>query len=448
MNIQDYRTTIDNFILKETKNLFISAGAGCGKTTTIVDNYKKINTGMLDIGFLAFNKSIADELKTKGVDACTFHSLGLRLIKKANPKVQVENRKIYWLIEQTYGNSITKDQKAYINRVISLIKNTLIFDIDQLIEEYSLDMERVDDEMVMKIFNLSNKDENVIDFDDMIYRAIDLKRRMFDVLFVDESQDLNNAQIQLITGISDRYIFVGDKFQSIYGFRGANTQAVDDIISNFQCSELSLPVTWRCPIEHVERINHMFPEIPFINGNNRSGIIKTNSEDLADLILCRFNAPLVSLAFKCIKNGIKVTIRGRDIGKNLIGLIDKSKQTSISMFIAWLNDWKNKELNKPNLSDAQTNTIIDKFECLDCLSSECSSIVELKTTIENLFSDEKKGLMLSSVHRAKGLEADSVKIIKESSTMKISNQAARDQERNIRYVANTRSKHLLIINKD
>ena len=53
-------------------NAIIEAVAGSGKTTTIVEGVKRARGTTI---FLAFNKSIAEELKSRGVNARTFHSL-------------------------------------------------------------------------------------------------------------------------------------------------------------------------------------------------------------------------------------------------------------------------------------------------------------------------------------------------------------------------------------
>jgi superfamily I DNA/RNA helicase len=320
-------------------------------------------------------------------------------------------------------------------------------DISTIVRDYGIELERVDDELIMEIFALSVREDNIIDFDDMIYLpTLMSKKKMFDTLFVDESQDLNNCQLALIDGISKRYVFVGDRFQSIYAFRGANDKAVDEIISKYDCETMILPVTYRCPKKHVELINTLFPEIPFICGNDKEGTINTENKDNksyknSELILCRNNAPLISTCFKLLKDGYRATVRGRDIGANLVALIKKSKAENIEELDAWMSDWKDKELRNPKLTDSQRDAICDKYDCVILFAYQSKSIVDLKSMIEKIFSDENdRNVVCSSVHKAKGLEHETIRIIKPD-LLKMNDQ----QERNIKYVAYTRSKDLIII---
>lgn len=464
----NYQELIDETVFGTNNNCFISAGAGCGKTTTITRLFKRFSEGNpdLNIGFVAFNKSIAEELKLRGVNACTLHSLGLNILRKTTRgKLTIENRKTDFFSREI-NPDFTRTDLAFLNRIISLIKNCLMIPnsldqitviINQLILDYNIDLDRVPDELVLQVWIKVIKESNIIDFDDMIFRPNLLinKRKQFDILFIDESQDLNNAQIQMIRGISDRYIFVGDPFQSIYGFRGANTEAVQDIIKSFNCTELSLPVTYRCPKSHVSLINKLFPEIPFICGNNNDGVIFYQKEERPEdriinkqnqeMVLCRTNAPLISHCFKLIKLGIKATIRGRDIGQGLITLIDKSRQTDLKSFLAWLDNWYKRELDKLEAANRPTEVITDKYECLIALSENIESLIELKTTIDKIFSDDNgTGIICSSIHRAKGLESDIVRIIRPDLLPFKGEKVNKVQERNCHYVALTRSKNRLI----
>src|SRR3546814_9596201 len=68
MRISDWSSDVCSSDL----NAIVEAVAGSGKSTTIIEAMKKVRGNSI---FLAFNKAIADELKAKGVNARTFHSL-------------------------------------------------------------------------------------------------------------------------------------------------------------------------------------------------------------------------------------------------------------------------------------------------------------------------------------------------------------------------------------
>mgnify|MGYP000556962619 FL=1 len=68
-------------------------------------------------------------------------------------------------------------------------------------------------------------------------------------IFIDECQDLSKAQMDLIKRISSsdaRYLFVGDRDQSINGFCGADPRSFDFIIQNFKPIQFNLTSTFRC----------------------------------------------------------------------------------------------------------------------------------------------------------------------------------------------------------
>jgi superfamily I DNA/RNA helicase len=93
-----------------------------------------------------------------------------------------------------------------------------------------------------------------------------------------------------------------------------------------------------------------------------------------------------------------------------------------------------KESRAASLDD-QTNTII-------ALASQCETISDLNVRIAEVFNDERQGVTFSSIHKAKGLEAERVFILlPEIIPHKMSRQSWQlEQEYNLKYVAITRAK--------
>src|SRR5262249_47785764 len=96
-----------------------------------------------------------------------------------------------------------------------------------------------------------------IDFDDMIWLPVVLRLSVwtYDRVFVDETQDLNAAQLELALRAcraKGRILAIGDDKQAIYRFRGADSNAVERIIRRLSAKVLPLSVTYRCAQRIVE----------------------------------------------------------------------------------------------------------------------------------------------------------------------------------------------------
>ena len=123
-----YQKDIFNFIKEGKGNCVINAVAGSGKTTTIVGSLKYIPSDKSVI-FLAFNKSIVEDIKLKvpsNVNVKTFHSLGASAIYKVyRDKAQLDNNKIFEFINNltprwsmTDKKEIDGDYKMRIKKIL------------------------------------------------------------------------------------------------------------------------------------------------------------------------------------------------------------------------------------------------------------------------------------------------------------------------------------------
>ena len=124
MNRTKQQQAILDCIENTDDHLIISAGAGTGKTTTIVEAAQSI--GNVKAAFLAFNKSIATELNNKlpeGVEAKTFHAFGFAAIRSAGIKTKVNNYKLNNIIKELLGDDY---YFAPLKKLISLVKGSLI----------------------------------------------------------------------------------------------------------------------------------------------------------------------------------------------------------------------------------------------------------------------------------------------------------------------------------
>lgn len=260
------------------RNLIISACAGGGKTSTIVESLKTLPVRDPDtlmppsIVFLAFNKSIAETLKARcpsHVNCATFHSLGYSALRRSGilPKTsKVDGSKCRKLVFNAIGRT---DDTDNVIRLVSLLKSRPQEPTAGLCEELCLLHDLTFEDRgtafraAVSVVNASTRDLSLIDFDDMLYLPVilDVSFDPMDWVFVDEFQDTNDIQLEILgrlqkPWISDqpdeqysptRYIFVGDPAQAIYGFRGANSDAMTKGATRFGCTSMPLSVSFRCP---------------------------------------------------------------------------------------------------------------------------------------------------------------------------------------------------------
>jgi DNA helicase-2/ATP-dependent DNA helicase PcrA len=466
-----YQKAIFEWVKGDGKALVVKALAGSGKTTTGIKMLDFVDTSK-EIVYLAFNKHIAEELKTRvapHVKVMTYHALGYAAVRQAfGNNVKIDNEKVRKLLENYLDKYVQRSLFSPLEHLVSLVKGNMTGtspeDLQYLCDRYNIELNgdmALAFQIVPMVVARSLEMTSVIDFDDMCYFpvALNLKAKQYDFLFVDEAQDTNKCQIALaLMSMKDdgRIVAVGDEYQSIYGFRGADVDAIPNLIDFLHAETLPLSVTYRCPKTHVEQISKMFPEIGLESSDSaKEGIIRTITNDNfllevrpLDMILCRTNAPLVGPAFGLIRKGVKAVIRGRDIGNGLVLLVRKMKADGISNLLTKLQDYTDVEIAKLHAlrKDAQAVAMQDKFDTIVALCDGVLSITELEEKIDVIFSDTNEGVIFSSVHKAKGLEAERVYILKKEL---MPHKMAKlpweiQQERNIQYVAYTRSLSELI----
>ena len=467
-----YQQAIFNWVTAGVGNaLVVEALAGSGKTTTGVEMLKLIPFN-LDVLFVAFNAHIADTLRKrapKHVKVQTYHSVGYAICRKAfGQDIKIDEDKVWYLIEEVLDKQTYKHIFPAIKHIVSLIKANLLDasaeSLDYIVEHYCIEINGDRDliyNAVPAVLARSANMTKMIDYDDMCWMPVfyGLPAIKYDFVFVDEAQDTNKNQIALaLMSLKEggRIVAVGDRYQSLYGFRGADVDAIPNLISSLEAEVLPLSITYRNPRLVVEMVRREFAYIPLEAAPNaQDGIIKTVSESQAlvdyvpgDMVLCRTNAPLVKPAFALIRRGVKALIRGRDIGKGLVELIKKMKADTISELLTKLTDYSRKEVTK--LMDANKSTqaqaLQDKVDTIVALTDGIDTLPALEMRIGEIFSDKVEGVVFSSVHRSKGLEAKRVFILHpELMPHPMAKQEwEQRQEQNIKYVAYTRTLETLV----
>jgi DNA helicase-2/ATP-dependent DNA helicase PcrA len=468
-------------------HLVVNALAGTGKTFTMIQGLHRL----ADRGrcaFVAFNKSIARELQTKvpaDVDASTFHSLMNKSVLKAYGRPKLDNYKTSYLLEDTVGahryEKMELATKIAIENLVGLCKNTLTEadqdSLDNLCDHYRVevngDVEEVY-ELVSKVLFRSREETGIYDFDDMLWLPVinNLPVERYDVLAVDEAQDLNAVQqaaVKKIVGDKGRVFIVGDVNQAVYGFRGSDVDSIPTLttwLSSTKRGVVTYPLTQtrRCPKLHVQIAQQLVPtfeameEAPEGRFDTVEQEVATTLMQPGDLVVCRLNGPVVSVAFKLLKNGIPANIQGRDIGKGLKAMIRKLKpgsgEGSVLVLLQKLEAYVSKEVTKlralKRVPEAKIINLEDKQHCIMAFCDGVDTVEQVNERIDKMFVDSegtgKNCVLLSTVHRAKGLEADTVWVLYPELMPFPKAKLAweQQQERNIRYVALTRSKDRMV----
>jgi DNA helicase II / ATP-dependent DNA helicase PcrA len=142
--------------------------------------------------------------------------------------------------------------------------------------------------------------------------------------------------------------------------------------------------------------------------------------------------------------------------QGLISLINKMKCNDVDSLILRIEDWAMREIDKAIAKqlDAKADAIQDKCDAILCLINSLSeddrTIPALIKVIDTLFSNVNNALTLATIHKAKGLEVDTVYWLNSSQCpAKWARQPWQmKQETNLCYVAVTRAKTALITIED
>jgi superfamily I DNA/RNA helicase len=474
MQYSPYQNKIFDFVATGTGNAIVKAVAGSGKTTTLVEAIRRIPAGKTSI-FLAFNKAIAEELKSRGVNARTFHSLTFGPVTRAKKVKNVNADKVRDLIDMRMGDTESRLYGPFVNKLVGLGKNMgigcLLEDTEQNWSDLAShhDMELESDQAdwgkalkyASELLQISNA-QAALDFDDLLYIAVKdgIALPRFDYVFVDEAQDTNAIQRAILRKIViDRLFAVGDESQAIYGFRGSDSDAMQLIADDFSAVTLPLTVSYRCPtavIAHAKQwVSHIeaAPDAPKGAVKSLGADWKVKAFQANDLVVCRTTRPLVSLAYQMLQARVPVRIMGKEIGAGLKSLIKRMNSNSIDNLVDRINVWATREIEKARAKkqDAKMEAIRDKADCvlflIKTLKEINRTVPGLYAVIDQLFSDQKNVTVLATIHKAKGLEADRVYWLNSSACpAKWARQPwQQQQEINLCYVATTRAKKELVL---
>ena len=429
-----YQTSIMNSVKYDKGNLLIDAKAGSGKTSTLImisDELTKQNKNSL---FLAFNKTIIEELQVKlgnnnKVMIKTLNALGYSFLLSDlykrygmngyEVKILGSNTRTRRLVKEYVDENLLEDIKfarldiasdkrmmkdlydsiidAFINCVNftryyyidfndeNTIKDLLDNEANKFTETLSehngitnipaliktVIQTTIDDYRNPQL-NDNGKPYFELDFIDQLYLPVYFNLRVpykyypyLDYIEIDESQDLSILQQRLLQKLNNgktRYIFVGDKKQSIYGFAGADTHSIDNIRINFILKELPLNICYRCPKKVIQIAKEIVPSIEWNIKREDEGVINVIPREgigdklkAGDLVISRFNSKLVGLFIELVLHKKRrVKFRNSAIVKSIL----RDLTDVIATYISRYNRYENIELELEdfiNKSEIQIN---------------------------------------------------------------------------------------------
>lgn len=360
--------------VKSLDNTLVVAGAGSGKTFTIVNKIKYLLDNNIykenELLIISFTNESINDLKRKidhNLDIMTFHKLAITLIN--NPDMKISNEYYLKFIINEYFNSYgkyNKKQNKLIKRILQEIDidnlKKLIFtfinlyksnynDINYLLNLYQKShfINKIYFKIILEIYHIYNQElkaSNLYDFNDMIKIATDninnnQIKTNYKYIIIDEFQDTSLNRFKLIDAIikqnNAKIFVVGDDYQSIYRFSGCNL----DIFLNFNklvnnLNIISLDYNYRNPKEIIDVAN--------------SFIMKNKSQIKKETIcLKNINKPIKICFYKNEKTVVEKITKFIDTKYLILGRNNKDKDIFNVQDKPFLTIHKSKGLEEDNI---------------------------------------------------------------------------------------------------
>lgn len=360
--------------VKSLENTLVVAGAGSGKTFTIVNKIKFLLDNNIykenELLIISFTNESVNDLKRKidyNLDIMTFHKLAINLIN--NPNMKISNEYYLKFIINEYFNSYgkyNKKQNKLIKRILQEVDidnlKKLIFtfinlyksnynDINYLLNLYQKShfINKIYFKIILEIYHIYNQElkaSNLYDFNDMIKIATNninnnLIKTNYKYIIIDEFQDTSLNRFKLINAIikqnNAKIFVVGDDYQSIYRFSGCNL----DIFLNFNklvnnLNIINLDYNYRNPKEIIDVAN--------------SFIMKNKNQIKKETIcLKNINKPIKICFYKNKRTAIEKILKYIDSKYLILGRNNKDKDLFNIQDKPFLTIHKSKGLEEDNI---------------------------------------------------------------------------------------------------
>lgn len=281
-------------VLETEGPCLVIAGAGSGKTKVLTHKIAYLiaekNIAPWNILAITFTNKAASEMKerienlvgdvAKDIWMGTFHSICVRILRKYIDRIGFDSS---FLIFDTQDQrtlvkeclkALNIDDKMFTDRSvlseISNAKNEMLEPIQYSVK-YQADFRKAKIGEIYSLYQKRLKENNALDFDDIINYTIKILTENPDVLeyytekfkyvLVDEYQDTNKAQFTLVTILASKYgniTVVGDNDQGIYSFRGADISNILNFEKDFPGTKIiKLEQNYRCTGNILKAANYV-----------------------------------------------------------------------------------------------------------------------------------------------------------------------------------------------
>lgn len=454
---------------KKGEDFKIMAFAGAGKTTTL----KMIseNTNSKNGLYLAFNKRLADEAKTKfskNVQCSTFHSFAFR----NSPNWLKEKLKRPLLLPFHIANSFNLRNINFINdnQKISLTPNQQASLIIKTVTDFcDYSNEKISYKNVLGVIpehfpssihndiadyivkyahelwcDLTSQNGNFSINHNHYFKHWCLQKPIlnFDYLLVDESQDLSATQFKLVMQQPMQKICCGDSSQQIYAWRNAiNSMQSLPFLSEYltQSFRFGQDIASVANIILKEALNE---ERPLLGTSSiKSKVFNSKNDVNSNAILCRTNATAFAKFIELSAKNIPAQIAFET--STILKFADDAKKLKRNIPVdtgdlVGFNDWFSLLEYVEQSGDANLKTLVKVVD-----EYGCDALTELIKKSANI----KANLLVATAHKTKGMEFDTVSLEDDFQYTIKGNEIKMDKEEaRLIYVAVTRAKKNLHIN--
>ncbi len=284
----DWLTTLNESQLKAVIHpggpLFVVAGAGTGKTKTLTSRIAYLIMEGADprhILAVTFTNKAAREMKQRVVDMTgphamsvwlyTFHAFGLQILRRHIAELPYGYRPNFTVIDEEDGKKIVQEQIKALGLDTKMFSVKALKNLISLYKSRRMDgFERTDEEKIYQKYQDYLKDNQLVDFDDLLLYTLELLegypeireryQTYFEHILVDEFQDTDQIQykvLKILGKIHKNVFVVGDPDQSIYAFRGAKYENAQNFIKDFGSEQIILEQNYRSTNHILKAANQL-----------------------------------------------------------------------------------------------------------------------------------------------------------------------------------------------
>ena len=245
--------------------------------------------------------------------------------------------------------------------------------------------------------------------------------------------------------VSDNQLYVADNLvthncQAIYGFRGASENSMSELRLAFDMTELYLTICFRSAQTIVKEARWRAPDMQWRPNAPEGEVISLPSWSSStildgDAIICRNNAPLFRMALELLKVGRFPELGSDNIVKGLLAAMKKFGPRSLESPLAMeeLRGWEAAQ----KVRSKNPKRVTDQAACIAVFIQATSNLGEAMSFLQEITS-RKGRIKLMTGHKSKGLEFDRVFFLDQQLLRPAG------QDRNLRYVIQTRARESLI----